>query len=87
MAKASTKALDALHCQLASVLKSSIEGYVGAEDTKGLASILNVARQFLKDNDIAGLAAEGSAIKSLAESLPFIGNEIHGDDGEAFPTH
>lgn len=87
MAKASTKALDALHCQLASVLRDSIDGYKGAEDTKGLASILNVARQFLKDNDIAGLAAEGSAIKSLADSLPFIGDAIHGEESEVFPTH
>jgi hypothetical protein len=87
MAKASPKALDALHCQLASVLKSSIEGYAAAEDTKGLASILNVARQFLKDNDIAGLAVEGSAIKSLAESLPFVGDGMHGEESEVFPTH
>lgn len=35
------------------------------------ASILNVARQFLKDNSIEAIAEEGSAIKELIEELPF----------------
>ena len=35
------------------------------------ASILNVARQFLKDNSIEAIPAEGSAIKELVDELPF----------------
>lgn len=35
------------------------------------ASILNVARQFLKDNSIEAIPEEGSAIKELIEELPF----------------
>jgi len=35
------------------------------------ASILNVARQFLRDNSIEAIPAEGSAIKELVDELPF----------------
>lgn len=35
------------------------------------ASILNVARQFLKDNQIDGIPADNSALKELADELPF----------------
>lgn len=31
---------------------------------------LNAARQFLKDNDIYGIPADGTAIQSLMEQLP-----------------
>ena len=41
------------------------------------ASELNVARQFLKDNDITAIPTDDSAIKQLVEELPF------DEDGDA----
>jgi hypothetical protein len=39
------------------------------------AAILNVARQFLKDNNIEAIAVPGSPLKSLVDNLPFAGPE------------
>ena len=41
------------------------------------ASELNVARHFLKDNDITAIPTDDSAIKQLVEELPF------DEDGDA----
>ncbi|SCW77011.1 hypothetical protein SAMN02927900_04750 [Rhizobium mongolense subsp. loessense] len=39
------------------------------------AAELNVARQFLKDNNIDAVPKEGSPLKSLADDLPFTGDD------------
>jgi hypothetical protein len=59
------KTLIELHELLAKELLARIQS--GEEK----ASILNVARQFLKDNSIEAIPAEGSTIKELVEELPF----------------
>jgi hypothetical protein len=68
--------MDELHVQIATVLKQSIEEVAGAEDKKGLAALMNVARQFLKDNEVTALATPESPLKALTESLPFAGEEF-----------
>ena len=40
-------------------------------DPEVKASDLNVARQFLKDNDITALPADNNALAQLLEELPF----------------
>ena len=64
---ASKDSLDALHTAIADKLTESI-GKMGAGD-KGLAAILNVARQFVKDNGIEALPAAGSPLGKLNEKL------------------
>ncbi len=71
MNKADEKLLAGLHGKLAEVLKDAITQQYVDPDT-GLqvpppAAILNVARQFLKDNKIEAIAAEGSPLHSLAD--------------------
>jgi len=39
------------------------------------AAELNVARQFLKDNNIDSIPKEGSPLKSLTDELPFTGDD------------
>jgi hypothetical protein len=82
MNKADEKLLAGLHGKLADVLKDAISQQYVDPDT-GLpipppAAILNVARQFLKDNKIEAIAAEGSPLHSLAD-LPVFedDNVIH----------
>ena len=43
------------------------------------ASILNVARQFLKDNGIEALPVQDSPLKSLIDELPFDDDEEEND--------
>lgn len=70
MNKADEKALGSLHGKLAEVLKDALsQSY---EDDQGNpapppAAILNVARQFLKDNKIEAVAAQGSPLHDLAD--------------------
>ena len=40
------------------------------------ASDLNVARQFLRDNGIAGIPQENSPLKNLMDELPFTEDEV-----------
>ena len=40
------------------------------------ASDLNVARQFLRDNGIAGVPVENSPLKNLMDELPFTEEEV-----------
>lgn len=56
--------LEQLHTSLAQELLDRIRS---GEATAG---DLNAARQFLKDNEVYGLPAEGTSIKSLMEELP-----------------
>jgi hypothetical protein len=70
MSKASEKALGDLHFKLAEVLKECLEEKYDPDTGDKLppnAAILNVARQFLKDNKIEAIAAEGSPLHSLAD--------------------
>ena len=59
------KILEELHKTLAQELLDRIRS--GEEK----ASILNVARQFLKDNGIEALPVADSPLKSLIDELPF----------------
>jgi len=64
---ASKDALETLHSAIATKLTNAIESMDA--DTKGLAAILNVARQFCKDNGIEAIAAPGSPLGNLTKSL------------------
>lgn len=75
---ASKDALETLHSAIATKLTDAIEQM--DTDTKGLAAILNVARQFVKDNGIEALPTPGSAMGSLAKKLsefPFDPNSVN----------
>ena len=87
MAKGATQdALGALHTALATVLADALGQRYQDEDgnaTPPSAAILNVARQFLKDNGIEAQVAEGSPLKSLLANLPFDGMPTHGQQEDA----
>lgn len=77
----STKKLQDLHNKLADVLLEALHEGVPLQDSTGKivkapapAAVLNVARQFLKDNNIDALPVEGSKVASIAASLPFAGS-------------
>jgi hypothetical protein len=78
MNKADEKELAGLHGQLAKVLKDAIsQDYLDPDTGEKLpppAAILNVARQFLKDNKIEAVSVEGSPLHSLAD-LPVFEDE------------
>jgi hypothetical protein len=59
------KTLSNLHIAVAEELLKRIE----AGDAN--AAELNVARAFLKDNGIDGVAEQGNPLENLAKSLPF----------------
>lgn len=80
MNKADEKSLAGLHGKLAEVLKEALDQDYTDPDT-GLklpppAAILNVARQFLKDNKIEALAVEGSPLHNLADLPVFEDDNI-----------
>ncbi len=56
--------MDLLHRTLAEQLLAKVQ------DPEAKASDLNVARQFLKDNNIEGLATDSSPLADLAKTLP-----------------
>jgi hypothetical protein len=77
---ASKESLEALHSAIATKLTESIEQMPAGE--KGLAALLNVARQFVKDNGIEALPVPGSALGTLKDKLkefPFdpAGDGVH----------
>lgn len=78
MNKADEKALGSLHGKLAEVLEGALtQEYLDPETGLRVpppAAILNVARQFLKDNKIEAIAAEGSPLAGLAD-LPIFDDE------------
>lgn len=78
MNKADEKALGGLHGKLAEVLKDALSQTYTDPDTGAAlpppAAILNVARQFLKDNKIEAIAAQGSPLADLAD-LPVFDDE------------
>ena len=70
MNKADEKALGGLHGKLAEVLKDALsQEYLDDQGNPSPppAAILNVARQFLKDNKIEAIAAQGSPLHDLAD--------------------
>ena len=69
MSAASKKALEDLHAKVATTLADALDEAAGAEEKKGLAALLNVARQFLKDNNIEAAAVPGSPTGQLAEQV------------------
>lgn len=78
MNKADEKALSGLHGKLAEILQEAISQDYGIDD-QGVkvpppAAILNVARQFLKDNKIEAIAAPGTPLHDLAD-LPVFEDE------------
>lgn len=78
MSKAKNTELEALHGALARKLSDLLDN-VDAE-AKGAASILNVARQFLKDNNIEATLVPGSDMDELrkkATKFPFDPAEDH----------
>jgi len=64
------KLFDELHDELATTLLAKIKsGEANASD-------LNVTRQFLRDNGIAGIPADNSPLKNLMDELPFTEDEV-----------
>lgn len=77
--RASDKALADLHIKLAEVLKDALA--FKDEEGKPNPALLNVARQFLKDNKIEAEAPKGSPLGDLADLPEFE------DDPAAFGAH
>lgn len=63
-----SKRLDQIMSELHEELANQLLGQVMAGDTT--ASILNVARQFLKDNGIDGVPTQGNPLDNLIHALP-----------------
>ena len=83
MDKATEKALGGLHARLAEVLKDALQDKFDSETGEKMphnAAILNVARQFLKDNKIEAVPAHGTPLHGLAD-LP-----VFEDDGFQLPS-
>jgi hypothetical protein len=77
--KAAEKELGSLHGKLAEVLKEALEQeYLDDEGNKlpPPAAILNVARQFLKDNKIEAVSVAGSPLHNLADLPVFEDDNI-----------
>ena len=78
MSNGTVKDLGDLHGIVARTLKDQIVNGVPTvskdgtiEQVSAPASVLNVARQFLRDNNIECLGANNEDIKGLVEELPF----------------
>ena len=70
LSKADEKALGSLHGKLAEVLTEALsQDFTDPETGLSMppAAILNVARQFLKDNKIEAIAASGSPLGDLSD--------------------
>lgn len=77
MNKADEKALGSLHGKLAEVLRDTLsQDFTDPETGISMppAAILNVARQFLKDNKIEAIAAQGSPLHDLSD-LPIFDDD------------
>lgn len=59
------KKLNELHEALATLLLDKLK------DPEVKSADLNVARQFLKDNDISAIPADNNALSQLLQDLPF----------------
>jgi hypothetical protein len=70
--KADAAVMDSLHGELAKVLADLLKGSINPETGQVVppqAAVLSVARQFLKDNGIDGIAKQGTPLHNLA-NLP-----------------
>lgn len=68
MSKAADKGkLESLHDKLATVLADALDEIDPKE--KGTAAVLNVARQFLKDNNVEAAPREGQPMGRLADKV------------------
>ncbi|QDS19385.1 hypothetical protein [Xanthomonas citri] len=67
MSKASKDSMERLHGAIADKLSDTIENMEAGD--KGLAALLNVARQFLKDNGIDSVATETNPVGKVAEAV------------------
>jgi len=82
--RASADALDALHGALAKQLADAVNTPEVLLDKEGTVvgskvniAAMNVARQFLKDNNVTGVATKGSALDLLNTAmLPFDEKEL-----------
>ena len=63
--------LNELHELLATILLEKIR------DPECKSAELNVARQFLKDNDITAIPTDDNALAQLLEDLPFTEDVTH----------
>lgn len=63
--------LEELHELLATILLDKIR------DPECKSAELNVARQFLKDNDITAIPTDENALAQLLEDLPFDSETTH----------
>jgi hypothetical protein len=68
--RATEEALSELHAELAGVLKKAVQ-YRDPDTQMPQAALLNVARQFLKDNKIESQAPAGSPLRDLADLPEF----------------
>lgn len=64
---ASKEALEALHAAIADKLTESIDAMQPGD--KGLAALLNVARQFVKDNGVEAIPTPTNPVGKLASKL------------------
>lgn len=79
MAKANMQAMEALHAKLAEVLAEGLKPQIDPETGETLppnAAILNVARQFLKDNKVEALVESNKPLQSLADLPVFDEDEF-----------
>lgn len=72
--KSQKEQLSDLHTALAKVLAEQIQ--LRDEEGKANGAILNVARQFLKDNGIDADVRENKELKILSEELPFEDGDV-----------
>ena len=77
MSSSKTKELTELHALLAKTLSDAIKKG-GGDGEPVNASFLNVARQFLKDNNITADVASNPDLQSLKEAVPFTDVDEHG---------
>ena len=63
--------LEELHELLATILLDKIR------DPECKSAELNVARQFLKDNDVTAIPTDDNALAQLLEDLPFDAETTH----------
>ncbi|WP_445392385.1 hypothetical protein ACUDTL_16875 [Stenotrophomonas pavanii] len=64
---ASIDKIAAVHSKLAEVFEEALDNIDPNE--KGAAALLNVIRQFVKDNDVSAVAAPGSPMGRVADKM------------------
>lgn len=79
--RATEDTLSGLHAELATVLTKAVQ-FKDPDTGMPVAALLNVARQFLKDNKIESTAPAGSPLGDLAD-LPVFDDEFLQDTGTA----